>query len=113
MRKMSTAARPTGHRASMKVRGLHASEEDSDSRRIRGRHGLPPQTRDARPAQGRDPATRGRKGQPTHLLALTEYIDRMLEQSDVDEKELAGRIEGHFVPFDEMDDDEGTVKQRY
>ena len=33
-------ARRTGHRAGTKVRGLHPSGEDSDSGRIRGRHGL-------------------------------------------------------------------------
>ena len=46
-------------------------------------------------------------------LAPSEYIDRMLEQLDVDQEELAERIEGHFVPFEEMDDDKGTVKLRY
>ena len=60
-------ARRTGHRAGTKVRGLHPSGEDSDSGRVRGRHGLSPKARDARPAHGRDPATRGRKGGPAHL----------------------------------------------
>ena len=42
---MSTAARRTGHRAGTKVRGLQPSGEDSDSGRIRGRHGLPARVR--------------------------------------------------------------------
>ena len=46
-------------------------------------------------------------------LAPNEYIDRMLDQLDIDEKELAERIERHFIPFGEMDDDEGTVNRRY
>ena len=60
-------ARRAGGRAGTKVRGWHPSGEDPDSGRVPGRHGLPPQARNARSALVRYPAPGGRKGRPAHL----------------------------------------------
>ena len=63
MRKMSTAARNELVNALARRYAVCTRVEKTriDPRRIQGRHGLPPQAGDARPAYGRDPAKRTRK----------------------------------------------------
>ena len=56
-----------GQRPGTTIRGRHTRREEPDPRRVRGRHGLPSQARDAHPAVRIDRERRRRARQQAHL----------------------------------------------
>ena len=43
----------------------------------------------------------------------SQYVVRMLEELEVDEKELRERVESHLVPYKELKSKRGSIRQRY